>query len=88
MRSGFYGYGFNVGTTSAARTELSHSGAFELGAGPAATLERLETRAPGQEAEGDFASLANANLTDYAAAAGLNASFDTLISRILPAVEK
>ncbi|UXA12711.1 serine hydrolase [Mycobacterium sp. SMC-8] len=32
MRSGFYGYGFNVGTTPAARTELSHSGAFELGA--------------------------------------------------------
>lgn len=33
MRSGFYGFGFNVGTSSAARTELSHSGAFELGAG-------------------------------------------------------
>lgn len=33
MRTGFYGFGFNVGTTSAARTELSHSGAFELGAG-------------------------------------------------------
>ena len=33
MRSGFYGYGFNVGTTSAARTQMSHSGAFELGAG-------------------------------------------------------
>jgi CubicO group peptidase (beta-lactamase class C family) len=33
MRSGFYGYGFNVGVTSGARTELSHSGAFELGAG-------------------------------------------------------
>lgn len=33
MRSGFYGYGFNVSTTSAARMELSHSGAFELGAG-------------------------------------------------------
>ncbi len=33
MRSGFYGYGFNVTTTSAARTQLSHSGAFELGAG-------------------------------------------------------
>ena len=32
-RSGFYGYGFNVGTTSDARTQLSHSGAFELGAG-------------------------------------------------------
>ncbi len=33
MRAGFYGYGFNVGTTSAARTEFSHSGAFQLGAG-------------------------------------------------------
>lgn len=33
MRSGFYGYGFNVSATSAARMELSHSGAFELGAG-------------------------------------------------------
>jgi CubicO group peptidase (beta-lactamase class C family) len=32
MRSGFYGYGFNVGTTSAARVQLSHSGGFELGA--------------------------------------------------------
>jgi CubicO group peptidase (beta-lactamase class C family) len=32
-RSGFYGYGFNVGTTSDARTQLSHSGAFELGSG-------------------------------------------------------
>ena len=33
MRSGFYGFGFNVGATSAARMALSHSGAFELGAG-------------------------------------------------------
>jgi CubicO group peptidase (beta-lactamase class C family) len=33
MRSGFYGYGFNVGTTSAARVQWSHSGAFELGSG-------------------------------------------------------
>ena len=32
-RSGFYGYGFNVGTTAGARQSLSHSGAFELGAG-------------------------------------------------------
>lgn len=32
MRAGFYGYGFNVGTTSAARVQLSHSGAFDLGA--------------------------------------------------------
>ena len=33
MRSGFYGYGFNVSSTSAGRMEVSHSGAFELGAG-------------------------------------------------------
>ena len=33
MRSGFYGYGFNVSSTSGARMELSHSGAFELGSG-------------------------------------------------------
>ncbi|MGV0838235.1 serine hydrolase [Mycolicibacterium thermoresistibile] len=33
MRAGFYGYGFNVSTTSGARTVLSHSGAFELGTG-------------------------------------------------------
>ncbi|WBP95141.1 serine hydrolase [Mycolicibacterium neoaurum] len=33
MRSGFYGYGFNLSTTAAARTEASHSGAFQLGAG-------------------------------------------------------
>ncbi|WP_299563943.1 serine hydrolase [uncultured Mycolicibacterium sp.] len=33
MRSGFYGYGFNVTTTAASRVELGHSGAFELGAG-------------------------------------------------------
>lgn len=32
MRSGFYGYGFNVGTSPAGRVRLSHSGAFELGA--------------------------------------------------------
>lgn len=32
MRSGFYGYGFNVSTTSTGRQQFSHSGAFELGA--------------------------------------------------------
>ena len=32
MRSGFYGYGFNIGTSAAARMQLSHSGAFDLGA--------------------------------------------------------
>jgi CubicO group peptidase (beta-lactamase class C family) len=31
-RSGFYGYGFNVSTTSSGRTQYSHSGAFSLGA--------------------------------------------------------
>ena len=33
MRSGFYGFGFNVSTTSTGRQQFSHSGAFELGAG-------------------------------------------------------
>ena len=33
MRSGFYGYGFNVSSTSGARMELSHSGGFVIGAG-------------------------------------------------------
>jgi CubicO group peptidase (beta-lactamase class C family) len=33
MRSGFYGYGFNVSSTSAGRMQISHSGAFELGTG-------------------------------------------------------
>jgi len=33
MRSGFYGYGFDISSTSAARMQYSHSGAFELGAG-------------------------------------------------------
>jgi len=32
MRSGFYGYGFNISTTAAARVQFSHSGAFDLGA--------------------------------------------------------
>lgn len=32
MRAGFYGYGFNVGTSPAGRVHLSHSGAFSLGA--------------------------------------------------------
>ncbi|MDY6997462.1 MAG: serine hydrolase [Actinomycetota bacterium] len=33
MRSGFYGFGFNIGTTSSARMQMSHSGAFQLGSG-------------------------------------------------------
>ena len=31
-RSGFYGYGFNISTSAGARVELSHSGAFDMGA--------------------------------------------------------
>ncbi|MGF7121240.1 CubicO group peptidase (beta-lactamase class C family) [Rhodococcus sp. BE178] len=31
-RAGFYGFGFNVGTSPAGRVTLSHSGAFSLGA--------------------------------------------------------
>ncbi|MDG3014685.1 serine hydrolase [Speluncibacter jeojiensis] len=37
-RAGFYGYGFNVGNSAAGRVVLSHSGAFDLGAGTAFTL--------------------------------------------------
>lgn len=37
-RAGFYGYGFNVGTSSAGRVTLGHSGAFNRGAGTAFTL--------------------------------------------------
>lgn len=36
-RAGFYGYGFNVGTSASGRVTLSHSGAFALGAATAFT---------------------------------------------------
>ncbi len=32
MRSGFYGYGFNISTSPSGRVRFSHSGAFDLGA--------------------------------------------------------
>lgn len=32
-RAGFYGYGYNVGTTAGGMVEINHSGAFALGAG-------------------------------------------------------
>ncbi|HET7835561.1 MAG TPA: serine hydrolase [Variovorax sp.] len=38
VRPNYYGYGFNVGTTTAGRVKLSHSGAFMLGAGTAFTV--------------------------------------------------
>ncbi|MCT2061143.1 serine hydrolase domain-containing protein [Dietzia cinnamea] len=34
-RTGSYGYGFNIGTSSSGRVQWSHSGAFALGAGTA-----------------------------------------------------
>jgi CubicO group peptidase (beta-lactamase class C family) len=37
VRPEYYGYGFNVGTSSQGRLKLSHSGAFMLGAGTAFT---------------------------------------------------
>lgn len=37
-RAGFYGYGFNVGVTTDARTQFSHAGAFASGAGTAFSI--------------------------------------------------
>ncbi|MGB6056407.1 MAG: serine hydrolase, partial [Burkholderiaceae bacterium] len=37
-RAGFYGYGFNVGTSAAGRVTLGHSGAFLMGAATAFSL--------------------------------------------------
>ena len=52
------------------------------------TLDRLEAAAPGRPDAGDFATLAAANLDAYAHKAELTVSFETVISRISPAVEK
>jgi CubicO group peptidase (beta-lactamase class C family) len=69
MRSGFYGYGFNVGTTSGARTELSHSGGFELGAGT--NLVILPSA--------DVAIIALTNATPSGVAEALTAKFADLV---------
>jgi CubicO group peptidase (beta-lactamase class C family) len=69
MRSGFYGYGFNVGSTSAARMELSHSGAFELGAGT--NLVILPSA--------DVAIIALTNGTPAGVPEALNAEFADLV---------
>ena len=72
MRSGFYGYGFNVGTNAAGRVQLSHSGAFELGAGsnflmiPAA----------------DVAIVALTNATPSGVAEALTAQFADLVQSV------
>jgi CubicO group peptidase (beta-lactamase class C family) len=69
MRSGFYGYGFNVAPTSAARMELSHSGAFELGAGT--NLVILPSA--------DVAIIALTNATPSGVPEALNAEFADLV---------
>ncbi|AEV73265.1 penicillin-binding protein, beta-lactamase class C [Mycolicibacterium rhodesiae NBB3] len=69
MRSGFYGYGFNVGTTSAARTSLSHSGAFELGAGTNFVILP----------SADIAIVALTNATPSGVAEALTAQFADLV---------
>jgi CubicO group peptidase (beta-lactamase class C family) len=69
MRSGFYGYGFNVGPTSAARMELSHSGAFELGSGTNFVILP----------SADVAIVALTNATPSGVPEALNAQFADLV---------
>lgn len=69
VRSNYYGYGFNVGTTKAERVKLSHSGAFLLGAGTAFTVIPA-------------AGVAIVTLTNAApvgAAEALNSTFEELV---------
>jgi CubicO group peptidase (beta-lactamase class C family) len=69
MRSSFYGYGFNVGPTSAARMELSHSGAFELGSGTNFVILP----------SADVAIVALTNATPSGVPEALNAQFADLV---------
>jgi CubicO group peptidase (beta-lactamase class C family) len=69
MRSGFYGYGFNVGATSAARMSLSHSGGFELGAGTNVVILP----------SADVAIVALTNATPSGVPESLNAEFADLV---------
>jgi CubicO group peptidase (beta-lactamase class C family) len=69
MRSGFYGFGFNVSPTSAARMQLSHSGGFELGAGT--NLVVLPSA--------DVAIIALTNATPSGVPEALNAQFADLV---------
>jgi CubicO group peptidase (beta-lactamase class C family) len=69
MRTGFYGYGFNVSVTSGARTELSHSGAFELGTGTNFVILP----------SADVAIVALTNATPTGVAEALTAQFSDLV---------
>lgn len=68
-RAGFYGYGFNVGTTPAGRVKLSHSGAFMLGAGTAFTIIP----------QAGVAIVTLTNAAPVGAAEAVNASFEELV---------
>ncbi|MDM0085069.1 serine hydrolase [Variovorax sp. J31P179] len=68
-RAGFYGYGFNVGTSSSGRVKLSHSGAFLLGAGTAFSMIP----------SAGVAIVTLTNASPVGAAEALNASFDDLV---------
>ena len=68
-RAGFYGYGFNVGTSPSGRVKLSHSGAFLLGAGTAFSM--IPSAGVG------IVTLTNA--APVGAAEAMNAAFDDLV---------
>lgn len=69
MRSGFYGYGFNISTSPAGRVHLSHSGAFELGAGTNLVIVP----------EADVAIVALTNAAPVGVAETLTAEFTDLV---------
>jgi CubicO group peptidase (beta-lactamase class C family) len=69
MRAGFYGYGFNVGPTSAARMQFSHTGGFELGAGTNFVIIP----------SADVAIVALTNATPSGVPEALNAQFADLV---------
>lgn len=69
MRSGFYGYGFNISTSPAGRVHLSHSGAFELGAGTNLVIVP----------EADVAIVALTNAAPVGVAETLTAEFTELV---------
>lgn len=68
-RTGFYGYGFDLGVNEAARTQISHSGAFLLGTGTNyVAIPEL-----------DLAIVSLTNATPTGVAETLNAEFADLV---------
>jgi CubicO group peptidase (beta-lactamase class C family) len=68
-RASFYGFGFNVGTTTGGRVKLSHSGAFLLGAGTAFTAIP----------QAGVAIVTLTNAQPIGAAEALNSAFEDLV---------